>query len=821
MLSVENQGLCQRDQLLPGLAFILDVDRVARAVVNHFPEMVEAEVRLDYLRYKPLRRCIGLFELRCPPSATSSAKEVKHLVVTARTVDGWNKFVATGRAASPRDQGSLLIPDLYLSLEWFPNDHALKNVTKLFDCSRQATVLRRILDDSTIEGSLNLTQLNLATLNLSTLAYKPGRRYVACGSIDHVPLYTLKVYTPSGFAQAEKTIRLVDRCGLTSSKLLGASPRYCSIATSWVPGNLLANCLSQPSATDGDDGVGQLAEYVAQTGRRLAEWHARGRKFLYSERLNRNENCQAAALGELERDIALLAPVLAQRTHRLVSALNDRLAKMPEASDWIHGDFYAKQVILSPKPAGLESDVEFIDFDEVSVGDCCQDLGNFIAQTLWSSTRGLVSAALAEATIAQFLRGYAEAGGVIEDDRLATYVAASLLRCSPHAFRRVCDGTDASRRRDIRNGVERTWTDGIQRMLALAEAWLDNAVGRSGSAPHAQAAAEMVLDCEAVNRRFQSAGIHSGIHSSGIHLHSALQGCRVESARCLRHKPTKRMLIEYCLAKTSLSEGEISEGEVTVLGKVRLSKGIDRRTPELHDRLIAQGWGDRSRTRVPRALGLIPEWNMWLQEKVDGQGITCDPTTPLAAHAQVAMGLADLHKVKLVVDRVHTPEKEIAVLKELFSELTGQRPEVGHQLQTILEVCREAISRLPRSPEVLIHRDFYFDQVLIANGQVFLLDLDLACMGPAELDVGNYLAHLDEFALRVPANAAYCERAATLFLKSYLRESPQADANAVAIWRDVALARHIAISHRMDGRRHVTLPLIQRYFEYCMNFCAV
>jgi Ser/Thr protein kinase RdoA (MazF antagonist) len=68
------------------------------------------------------------------------------------------------------------------------------------------------------------------------------------------------------------------------------------------------------------------------------------------------------------------------------------------------------------------------------------------------------------------------------------------------------------------------------------------------------------------------------------------------------------------------------------------------------------------------------------------------------------------------------------------------------------EIAAAVTAALPRLseewiPETVVHRDLYEEQVLLGE-RVGLIDLDDAALGPAELDVGNLLGHIDLLELR-------------------------------------------------------------------------
>lgn len=91
------------------------------------------------------------------------------------------------------------------------------------------------------------------------------------------------------------------------------------------------------------------------------------------------------------------------------------------------------------------------------------------------------------------------------------------------------------------------------------------------------------------------------------------------------------------------------------------------------------------------------------------------------------------------VFRPHSPERELAILErwadELDAAMADRVTKTGQSLAS------------DWGYRTVIHRDLYEEQVMLGP-EVGLIDLDDAAAGPAELDVGNLLAHLD---LRHPA----------------------------------------------------------------------
>ena len=759
MLSAENAALCYRDKSILGLKSILQPEEMLYAIKNHgFPHA--KEVKLDYLRYKPLRRCIGLFHVEWG-ELTSHVKSM--MVATAMNEEGWSKFCAT-RAVNAIAQGGILLPDIRTSLEWFPNDHGLKNVAKLLNRTSCSKVTRRILKADHLES-----------VQIDTLAYKPARRHVACVSTKEKKLCTLKTYTNRGFLDADWRIRFAIESKLADFRLLNCNEHYSSIATSWIEGETLIQRLrSQPVEST----------ILARAGSDLASWHESSKLCLDRFPGNNNSRAMDTSLSELAEDIGVLAPSLSSRAKCIAGEIASRLAHLPWSIDLIHGDFYAKQVILDP----VMDTLHFIDFDQIKVGDRYEDVGNFVAKNVWQEVHEGMNDNSYASLNQEFLDGYSSRFGLFDEERLRVHVAAAIFRCAPHAFRRGLDD----------------WTQCTERLLDRADDWLRT---RSNAKRNLESHTTNSSFGDSISRFTDPCQLHLAMSHESSHVPSWLRESRLTSAQIIRHKPQRRLLVEYGYVNTDLDCQSVK-----VIGKARLAKNMDAQTPSLQEALLEYDWGD-SELRVPRVFGRLPTLSMWLQEFVEADRIYPGlRSTALvdeeSRHARVGRAIADFHRSSIRINRVHTVSDELGKLNRLFSDVGEARPELTQSLLQIESYCQRLAERLPDLNVLPIHRDFYFDQVLVSNEHVYLLDLDLASMGPAELDVGNYLAHLDEFGIRFPSDKDRCKELGNHFLEGYLARSEKGCERSIEIWRKLALARHIAISTRISDRSHTTRDLL-------------
>ncbi|XZE51908.1 phosphotransferase [Planctomycetaceae bacterium SH139] len=276
----------------------------------------------------------------------------------------------------------------------------------------------------------------------------------------------------------------------------------------------------------------------------------------------------------------------------------------------------------------------------------------------------------------------------------------------------------------------------------------------------------------------------------------------VVEASLHRLKPGKRCLVSY--------DCRVSTGEVVrVLGKVRF-KGSDKSLRPLTNHLRNHGIGDLGRVTettavVPRVWGEIAGWNMVLIEYLAGELAEPDADTLARDHACVADAICDLHRVCLPIAKDHTVDTELAILSKIYGQFADDHPQWSNRCHGIWHRMQRYASQVSSRHTCLIHRDFYFDQILLLpTGKVALLDLDLACLGPPGLDAGNYLAHLRELSIRRPTLQHVCQMAELAFAERFLQHSTEVSCRELRFWTLVSLARLAALSVRFPDRVQTT-----------------
>lgn len=271
----------------------------------------------------------------------------------------------------------------------------------------------------------------------------------------------------------------------------------------------------------------------------------------------------------------------------------------------------------------------------------------------------------------------------------------------------------------------------------------------------------------------------------------------------IRIKPGLRALIRYraALGGTTLE----------LIGKMRFH-ALDRRTPALHDALRAAGLDGTAAhgVGVPRIFGTIPELHIWFQEVVPGR-LAADylvPGADVAPSARAGAALATLHLAAVPADRDWTSAQEAEVLARALEAASRAVPSEARRIAAIGAEAEKMLLGLDAARASCIHRDYYPDQVLVGRDRCHILDLDLYRAGDPAIDVGNYLAHIRELALRRHGRGDALDAHAAAFLDGYRSAAPLPDRRRVDVLEAVASCRHVFISTRIADRRNTTRAVL-------------
>ena len=586
---------------------------------------------------------------------------------------------------------------------------------------------------------------DFATPELRVLRYKPGRRFVAQVRDQITGRRALLKLHRPHAFEAAEQGARVAMM-LGGPRVLASDPKSGLIVCDWMPGSTLCPI---------EDGENPALFHKA--GACLAAHHQASFKLTCLPR--------AVELRAVRTCAADLGSVLPHETARL-SALADRAAQallaQPAQQGVIHGDFSADQVVVG------SDDVVILDWDRAATGDQGRDLGRFLAQIDAQTLAKEITPATAALLKDAFLRGY-ESAQPLPKSTAAQHIC-HLVLLSNEPFR-VHRSDWAAETHALIDHIEGLLVTSSASISDPALPHLANALTASVAGPLIARATRLTLTAPPT---------------------------------LYRHKPGKRAMIQYAC--------QSNDGDpVTLLGKMR-SKGPDSRTPKLHNALRAAGLDGEGlgAVGVPEVMALPNDLGVWCMEQVAGICLkTLQSPSQREAFLLTGAALGRLHRCGVVPDRVWSHEDELSVLASALVKAAKTRPDTRQRLEECLGWAENALARLPVQQLACVHRDFYPDQVLVDEDRIWLVDLDLVALGNPAIDVGNFLAHLDEYALRIHGNVKALSPLATAFLDGYRTTGPDITTRRVQALRTISLLRHIHISQLFADRCHVTMAVLE------------
>ena len=204
----------------------------------------------------------------------------------------------------------------------------------------------------------------------------------------------------------------------------------------------------------------------------------------------------------------------------------------------------------------------------------------------------------------------------------------------------------------------------------------------------------------------------------------------------LTYKPSRRLTVRYRLRRSA-------EPSSTIFGKC-FPPGVDEQVVAISESLLGAWAVDRTTSlRLPPVVGRVEEWNMLLWERQPGVSVHDLLDTSGVAEAVEIAGrcLSELHYSPADWSGIHDRRREIATLRSWIKAVATADVVQGGRLYRILQSLAEWEPEVGRF--VPSHRDFYDKQLLVDGHEGGLLDLETASRAEAELDVANFLAHLE------------------------------------------------------------------------------
>ncbi|MDH5327896.1 MAG: aminoglycoside phosphotransferase family protein [Gammaproteobacteria bacterium] len=765
MLSKPDQAFIDRDHKLPGLRLLLDTEQLTTVIQANLP--AETVIRVDpiYIRYKPGTNCLVAYHVH-------TSRRVLNVYARAFGDDASEKQEKLNRddwklrsdTSHSYAQPMINLEKEAVAVYFFPLDKKLKRIGKFDKASRRLRLLEKLFPDLCVSKE---------QLQFVQLRYKPERRHVVRVEINQRAFAVLKWYAPQGYEQAKASAqRFSSTERLHIPEILAWDDDNQILAFEWLGSTELTKLIEKGNAA---------LTSVKETGQALAELH---RQKINTNRLEPFDDL--VDIRQTFESVIAICPQLQNLIDKIGASLSHYIKKLEPITTPIHGDFYSDQVLVRENHT-----VSFVDFDRAGLGDPARDLGNFIAHIERQVIAAKLSRTLADAICKTFIEGYQPSHQV--RSRIDLYTALGLYRLLPEPFRHR----------------QPNWDVLTQKILAATEHCLQRYISGiynvlTNTPKEIVLLNDAALPCInlALNGRYMETKLEPLLRP-----HSQNAPLRVAQTHIIRHKPGRRCLLQY---QITLTDDRGDPVHLCIMGKVR-AKGADRKTYKLNSALWENGFGESSDDglMVPQPIGLIPDLNMWLYHKVEASSVgeSLD-SNDNHTQSRIATLIHKLHHCGQTPRKTHNISDELAILRSRMDTLCKDFPHWAERINRLFCACQELAQNIPDSIPRCIHRDFYFDQVLVsAKKQLALIDLDLCSQGDPALDLGNYIAHLMEYALRIRGDINALSSACLAFERAYVQLSPLPK-ETIDAYVSLSLARLVQISTLLPERRAFTEQLL-------------
>lgn len=779
MLSTENADLIKRDPKIPGLALLLDPDAFINAIRPFIVEKSLATLAITYIRYKPATNCMAAYRLNI-------GGKILSIYAKAYGADADVKFKKASEKKNvpgPLGEGTISLKDIGIIVSVFPNDSKLKTLRRLGETEKLTDLLHGLFPD----------QPDFWDGTLHTLSYKPERRYVARLEVKGKSQAVLKFYTPQAFQTAHTNVSIFkSKKYLNIPKYMGSLDSRWVLVFNWLKGHLLSEIIT----ADNND---LAIKMVRHTGNALAELHSQRVTGLTC----RSRDSEMSVLFAVSDKLEFLCPSLAEQSKNIARDLAGWISAQPIIKKPIHGDFYAKQVLVD------NGQINVVDFDEVVFGDPRADIGLFIAHMEIDVVRKLLPSNRIEPLTDALLNGYENGTWKAIPPDINAYTAVGLFQLAHQPFRRFYPD----------------WGTKTKAILNTVEKYINkSSIGKPNNSKTRTVNQKtkqrnlIVIDTFGAAKDpklpFLSRSLNPQVAErclSEMLFPITDEECNLHlrSIKVVRYKPGRRCMVEY---EVELRDSHNKNQIITLLGKTR-AKGVDTATYDLCCSLWNAGFHAESPDgiSIPQPIGIIPEMQMWFQRKVTGNLAInlLVGNRGLELSRRIAEAANKLHKANLPSQRRHTMTDELRILHDRLQYVTRLNPHWTERLKRLLDNCDHLGTAVQAYMTTGIHRDFYADQVLVDGDRLYLLDLDLYCEGEPGLDIGNFIGHITEYSLRKKGDEKAlidCEKA---LVDRFLQLAGNHFQTSIQTYATLTLVRHIYISTQFPDRRPYTESLLE------------
>lgn len=298
------------------------------------------------------------------------------------------------------------------------------------------------------------------------------------------------------------------------------------------------------------------------------------------------------------------------------------------------------------------------------------------------------------------------------------------------------------------------------------------------AAPTVTAANDLpLLDAKLRQRLYRATRHDLAVRFFKTGLASSLRVKQVKQIDLLKYKPNRRCVLAYTVrgwdTVTNRSRSLPFVGKVFRDGRGEL---LNRWQSLLWDGAFRPDSADQITVAAP--LGYLAPMRMQVQGWADGK--TFDELAherrhdmvPLAARS--AEAIAKLHSWQPPNDaptlKTYALADEVGNLAHYAERTIDLRPDMVVEVEALHSTLVDWSGRLPApTRRAVLHRDFYYSQLLFDGDDVTLIDFDLLALGDRAIDVANFVAHLSLLGLQVAGRVDWFSAESHAFRRQYPR----------------------------------------------------
>jgi aminoglycoside phosphotransferase (APT) family kinase protein len=268
-------------------------------------------------------------------------------------------------------------------------------------------------------------------------------------------------------------------------------------------------------------------------------------------------------------------------------------------------------------------------------------------------------------------------------------------------------------------------------------------------------------------------------------LPSQTKGLREVQVRPFRHHAGKRCVVEVT--------GRTTQGSLSWIGKVYAKDRSD--VYRLMEEVSRAGFGSSEEFSIPQPTAYIPEWQLLLQEKVEGRPATelflsGEESERTAAAERCARWLAKFHAIALRVGPSLHLSDHLLSMERWFRRLASMGEPFADKAGELFKRLEAAAAELRCIEMCTIHGDYTHHQVVLAEGRTVTVDWDDYGMADPSQDVARFIVGLQRLALRCLGSIRALDGAAEVFVRTYVASDHSDVTTGLAVQKAAICLEH-------------------------------